>query len=88
MPYFSVAAHLKHRVKNAVNMISQFEEALSREARRREVGGVLYCNSGDCVESCTALVEDLDGGLQILHWSDQRFSVKSADAIDAARLSA
>jgi len=104
MPYFSVAAHLKHRVKNAVNMISRFEEALSREARRRgvdgivcghihhaeirEVGGVLYCNSGDWVESCTALVEDLDGRLQILHWSDQSFSVKSADAIDAARLSA
>jgi len=29
---------------------------------------VLYCNDGDWVESCTALVEHRDGRLEIVHW--------------------
>lgn len=40
-PYWSLAGFLKHRVKNAMQYISQFEEALSREARRREADGVV-----------------------------------------------
>ena len=39
-------------------------------AEMREIGGVLYCNSGDWVESCTALVEHFDGRLEVLHWID------------------
>ena len=35
------------------------------------IGGVLYCNDGDWVESCTALVEDFDGRLRIVHWADE-----------------
>ncbi|MEN8174142.1 MAG: UDP-2,3-diacylglucosamine diphosphatase [Pseudomonadota bacterium] len=84
--YWSLAGYLKHRVKNAVNYISSFEEAVAREARRREVDGVvcghihhaeirsidgvLYCNCGDWVESNTALVEHHNGDLELLHWSD------------------
>jgi len=30
---------------------------------------VLYCNDGDWVESLTALVEHVDGRLEILDWS-------------------
>jgi hypothetical protein len=37
----------------------------------RHIGGVLYCNDGDWVENCTALVEHHDGSLEILHWSDE-----------------
>jgi UDP-2,3-diacylglucosamine pyrophosphatase LpxH len=37
-------------------------------AEMRSVGGVLYCNDGDWVESCTALVEHVDGRLEIVHW--------------------
>jgi hypothetical protein len=64
--------------------IASFGEAVAAEARRRGVEGVvcghihhaelrkiddiLYCNSGDWVESCTALVEHFDGRLEILHW--------------------
>jgi UDP-2,3-diacylglucosamine pyrophosphatase LpxH len=75
------------RVKNALQYIGSFAEALSDEARRRDldgvvcghihhaeirdVGGVLYCNDGDWVESCTALVEHFDGRLAILHWAEQ-----------------
>ncbi len=86
-PYWSLAAYLKHKVKNAVNYISNFEQALVHEARKRGVDGVvcghihkatiehydgvLYCNDGDWVESCTALVEQTDGGLALVHWADE-----------------
>jgi UDP-2,3-diacylglucosamine pyrophosphatase LpxH len=85
-PYWSLSAYLKRRVKNAVQYITSFGEAVADEACRRGVegvvcghihhaelrtiGGILYCNSGDWVESCTALVEHFDGRLEVLHWSD------------------
>ena len=79
---------LKHKVKNAVAYISDYEDAVAEEARRRgvdgvvcghihhaeirQVGDILYCNDGDWVESCTALVEHFDGKLEILRWMDLR----------------
>jgi hypothetical protein len=36
----------------------------------REIDSILYCNDGDWVESCTALVEHMDGRLEILRWID------------------
>jgi len=42
------------------------------KAEIRPMGGVLYCNDGDWVESCTALVEHFDGRLEILHWAEKR----------------
>jgi UDP-2,3-diacylglucosamine pyrophosphatase LpxH len=85
-PYWSLSAYLKRRVKNAVQYITSFGEAVADEARRRgvdgvvcghihhaelrKIGDILYCNSGDWVESCTALVEHFDGSLEILHWID------------------
>lgn len=84
--YWSLAAYLKHKVKNAVNFISHFEHAIVHEARHRRVDGVvcghihratiedyqgiLYCNDGDWVESCTALVEHHDGRLAVIRWAD------------------
>ena len=38
-------------------------------AEIRDASGVLYCNDGDWVESCTALVEDFNGRLSILLWA-------------------
>ena len=91
--YWSLSQFLKHKVKSAVNFVSRFEEAVAAEARAmnldgvicghihkaemRDVGGVLYCNDGDWVESLTALVELENGELQILHWQ-QFFSEQSA----------
>jgi UDP-2,3-diacylglucosamine pyrophosphatase LpxH len=82
--YWSLSQYLKHKVKNAVSFISDFEHVLVREARRRGFDGVVcghihkaqihtvdglpYCNSGDWVESLTAIVETLDGQLQIVTW--------------------
>jgi UDP-2,3-diacylglucosamine pyrophosphatase LpxH len=80
-----VASSLKQRVGNAVRYIAEFEHALAQAARRqgldgvvcghihrpgiREVGGVLYCNDGDWVESCTAIAEHRDGRLELLDWA-------------------
>ena len=84
LPYWSLSAYLKHKVKKAVNFIGDFEAAVAQEARRqgyqgvvcghihhaeiRDIQGILYCNDGDWVESRTALVEHLDGRLELLHW--------------------
>jgi UDP-2,3-diacylglucosamine pyrophosphatase LpxH len=84
LPYWSLSAYLKLKVKKAVNFISDFEVAVAREAKKRghhgvvcghihhaemrEIDGVLYCNDGDWVESLTALVEHHDGRLEIIHW--------------------
>jgi UDP-2,3-diacylglucosamine pyrophosphatase LpxH len=84
LPYWSLSAYLKHKVKKAVNFISDFEVAVANEARRRghqgvvcghihraemrEIDGILYCNDGDWVESRTALVEHHDGRLELVHW--------------------
>lgn len=84
-PYWSLSAHLKHKVKNAVSYVCRFEEALAEEARRRgadgvvcghihhpeirDIGGITYCNSGDWVESCSALVEHPDGRLEVIRWA-------------------
>ncbi|MEA1677114.1 UDP-2,3-diacylglucosamine diphosphatase [Nitrospirillum sp. BR 11163] len=85
--YWSLSAYLKNRTKKAVEFIGNYEQALADEAKRRQVdgiicghihhaemrdmGGVLYCNDGDWVESCTALVEHADGTLEIIHWADE-----------------
>ncbi len=85
LPYWSLSAWLKHKVKNAVDYICRFEEAVAEEARERgldgvvcghihhaairTLGGIAYMNDGDWVESCTALVENARGVMEILHWT-------------------
>ena len=84
--YWSLSAYLKNKVKNAVQFVDNYEHAVCEEVRRRQadgvvcghihkaeirmIDGVLYCNDGDWVESCTALVEHADGRLEIVHWSE------------------
>ncbi len=93
-PYWSLSAWLKHKVKNAVDHISAFETFLADEALRhkadgvvcghihhaeiRKIGNVLYCNDGDWVESCTALVEDMQGKLSIIFWTRERDALLGA----------
>jgi len=85
LPYWSLSAFLKHRVKNAASFIGDFERAVARAAHLRGVDGVVcghihkaqiktidgivYCNDGDWVESCTALIEDARGRLEIVEWT-------------------
>ena len=84
LPYWSLSAYLKKRVKNAVQFISRFEEAVAHAATDRGVDGVVcghihgaeirmigevtYYNDGDWVESCTALVEAADGTMSLIDW--------------------
>jgi UDP-2,3-diacylglucosamine pyrophosphatase LpxH len=86
LPYWSLSAYAKERVKSAVNIVSSFEEAVAHECKRRELDGVIcghihhaeirdidgitYMNCGDWVESCTALAEDHNGRIEIIRWVD------------------
>ena len=36
--------------------------------RGKDIDGITYHNSGDWVESCTALAEDFDGNIKIIRW--------------------
>ena len=87
MGYWSLSAFLKVKVKNALQFIENFEQAVADEARRRgadgvicghihkaemrDIDGILYVNDGDWVESCTAVVEHHDGQLEIVHWAER-----------------
>jgi UDP-2,3-diacylglucosamine pyrophosphatase LpxH len=85
-----------------LNYVTDFEVAVANEARRRghqgvvcghihraemrEINGVLYCNDGDWVESRTALVEHMDGRLELLHWAPEQ-GVRAAPATSVAPVS-
>lgn len=84
LSYWSLSAYLKHKVKSAVNYIGDFEAALVGEAKRhkaegvvcghihhaamRRFDGILYVNTGDWVESGTAVGETHEGKLEIIRW--------------------
>ena len=95
LPYWSLAAHMKKRVKNAVQFISKFEEVVAHAAAERHVDGVVcghihsaeirafgpvtYYNDGDWVESCTALIEQADGSMEIVDWAEKRRLERPSD---------
>lgn len=84
MPYWSLAAALKNQVGAARRYVEQFEQAALHQAAREGLDGyigghihkagfatgpgVLYCNDGDWVEHCTALMEDGEGRLSLIDW--------------------
>jgi UDP-2,3-diacylglucosamine pyrophosphatase LpxH len=100
LPYWSFATYLKLRLKNAVQYVAAFEVAAAQTARQRgldgivcghihrasvsEIDGVLYCNDGDWVESCTALVEESNGQLSLWHGSRMRQRVERVEPLVAA----
>ena len=84
--YWSLSKYLKHKVKGAVNYICSFEENLAEHCKKkgfkriitghihhpeiRDINGITYMNSGDWVESCSALVENFNGDWKIVYWND------------------
>lgn len=86
--YYSLSKAIKAKVKNAVNFVCRFEDQIQLLARRRgcvgvicghihtpadkRIGEVHYLNSGDWVESLTALVEHDDGRFEILEYGEFR----------------
>lgn len=85
-PYWSLAAWVKSRIGKARTFIRRFELAALTVAEKGHYDGFicghihsagflrseegLYCNDGDWVEHCTALVEHSSGRLELLHWSE------------------
>ncbi|MFN8353940.1 MAG: UDP-2,3-diacylglucosamine diphosphatase [Spirosomataceae bacterium] len=84
LPYYSLSSQIKQKVKAAVNYISDFEEKLAELARAKDCQGIIcghihqpairqikeivYMNSGDWVESLTALVEDHEGNWNLMYY--------------------
>jgi UDP-2,3-diacylglucosamine pyrophosphatase LpxH len=83
-PYWPVAERIKLSIPVSVRYIAQFENIASAHAREqgydgvvcghihranlKHIEGTLYCNTGDWVESCSALVEKHNGELELLRW--------------------
>ena len=81
---FSLAAFIKFKVKNAVQFISDYEQSIVNtlndegldgvicghihHAEIKNINGFLYINTGDFVESCTGIVEHVDGQLELIRW--------------------
>ncbi len=94
---WSLTAWLKRRVRGANAYISLFEEAAAGAAARegcdgvvcghihhaavREIDGILYCNDGDWVESCSSLVEGMSGKLSLVYWADMRVWARASSRI-------
>ena len=91
--YWYLSKYLKHKVKNAVKFMSDYEQLVTNYAKKKNVDGIIcghihhpaikdmqgvqYINDGDWVESCTALVEHFDGSLELIYWFDKRKEVIS-----------
>lgn len=88
LPYWSLSAYMKKRVKNAVQFIWRYEEIVAHAAAEAKVDGVVcghihsaeikrfgdvtYYNDGDWVESCTALAEYADGHIEVIDWAERK----------------
>src|SRR5260370_29279524 len=82
LPRWSLSQWAKYKVKDVLNYVQSFEEALAAEATRRQAEAVIcghvhqasirdspaarYINCGDWVESCSAAVEHFDRRLEIV----------------------
>ena len=93
--YWSLSKWSKQQVKQAVNFIGKYEEALSESARQlgydgvicghihhaeiRHIDGIHYVNTGDWVESCTAVIENHAGALRLVDWEARRNRALAAE---------
>lgn len=91
--YFSLAAYIKSKVPGAQQAISRYRAAVVAKAKRagfdgvvcghihhpeiRLEDGIIYCNDGDWIDSCTALIEQMDGTLALYQWTEQSAQIAS-----------
>jgi UDP-2,3-diacylglucosamine pyrophosphatase LpxH len=82
--YWPLAERIKLSIPTSLRYIEQYERVATAHARQqgydgvvcghihranlRSIGGTLYCNTGDWVESCSALIEAPGGELELLRW--------------------
>lgn len=85
--YWSFSGFLKQHIQRAQTYICDYEKAVAYGARKqgfdgvvcghihhpaiKEIDGTLYYNTGDWVESCSAIAEDHDGKFHLIHWLDE-----------------
>ncbi len=98
--YWSLAGYAKRRVKKALQFVFDFEDTVMRAARQRGVDGIIcghihsavireadgvsYVNCGDWVDSCTAIVEHLDGRLELIDWGGKEHRENLAEEVACA----
>lgn len=96
LPYYSLSQYIKSRVKSAVSYIDDYEKELAKMAKSkgfdgiicghihkaeiREIDGISYFNSGDWVETLSALAEDHDGNWQLIYYNEIDFK-KNVDNV-------
>jgi UDP-2,3-diacylglucosamine pyrophosphatase LpxH len=102
LPYFSLSQYIKGRVKTAVSYIDQYETELTKmakvkgcdgiicghihKAEMREINGIKYLNSGDWVESMSALAEDHLGNWQLIYYNEIDFSIQNQESAPTIQL--
>lgn len=98
--YWSLAGYAKRKVKTALTFIFDFEDSAVRHARERgldgivcghihwpmirEIDGLIYANCGDWVDSCSAIVEHLDGRLELIVWDGDRTAATESEPVTTA----
>ncbi len=101
MPYYSLSQRVKNGVKRVVSFITDFESELCEVARaerchgvicghihhpaNKQVNGIHYLNSGDWVETLSALVETVDGEWRVVyyhHWCREQGDEAEPDEED------
>ena len=94
---WSFSAYAKKKVKKAVSFISCFEETVVTDAARhgvdavmcghihqpviRQMGPIQYFNTGDWVESCSGILEHLDGSFELVHWKLEEQKTKAPERL-------
>jgi len=84
--YWSLSQVIKRKVKESIDIIYKFENSIMEYCRNAGYDGVIcghthfpviksnngtiYMNSGDWIDSCTALVENYDGTFELVYWRD------------------
>ena len=97
--YFSLSKRVKAKVKSAVSFVDRYEDLLQDLARHRkcdgiicghihtpedkQVGDVHYLNSGDWVESLTAIIEHHDGRMELIRYEEFMSRLEHSDSTDA-----
>ncbi|MCV2886133.1 UDP-2,3-diacylglucosamine diphosphatase [Aestuariibacter sp. AA17] len=97
LPYRSLAGYLKKHIKGANKAISRYRAACCNRAKKLQLDGVVcghihfpeisnengiaYHNDGDWIESCSALVENEKGNIDLVY-----FAHSSGDCIKSKQI--
>ena len=86
---WSLSSYIKHNVKEVVSFIGDYEENVLNEAKKINVTGIfcghihhpeleikegiIYGNTGDFCETCSGIIETLEGNLEMFHWTNNEY---------------